>query len=237
MENYSEKIQDYIEGQLEGEDLIQFEAQLLVDDELRNLLSLQKEVHDILSHRVVSKEIELRETLSTVSNNFRHQTAVKVVNFRKWIPILAAACLLVVGALFFFNQSDDLYALPELHSEIVRGQEENVVYENGVKAFNAKDYSVARLQFESLISSNPTQAQYQYYLGLTFLGEENLKSSIEILLPIASGESVFANEAKYYLAIAYHKNSENNKAIELLDQIKTDTSLSEKANRLLNKIN
>lgn len=102
MENQSERIQDYIEGQLEGNDLVQFEAQLAVDDELRNLLALQKEVHDILNRRVMSQEMELRGTIASVANNFRHNPDAKIINIKRIIMVVVVAFTLIVGSLFFF---------------------------------------------------------------------------------------------------------------------------------------
>ncbi|MCI0921618.1 anti-sigma factor family protein [Sphingobacterium rhinopitheci] len=102
MENHSEKIQEYIDGQLDGDDLLQFEAQLAVDDELRNLLALQKEIHDILSQRVVSKEMEFRGTLTEVANNFRYNTAYNVFNIRRLASVFIIVSILLIGALLFF---------------------------------------------------------------------------------------------------------------------------------------
>lgn len=236
MENLSEKIQNYIDGHLEGNDLIQFEAQLAVDIDLRNMLALQKEVQEILNKRVVNKEMELRSTISSVSNNFRHDPNVKVINFKKIVTILAAAAVLIIGSLFVFNGSNELYEMPLMQSEIVRGQEENISYENTVKAFNNRNYAEARVQLESLLKDTPDEIQYAYYLGLTYLGEDNWKLAINKLDPVASGQSVFADEAKYYLAIAYFKNDQPKVAKELLNSLVADDALGKKAKKLLEEI-
>jgi len=101
MENHSEKIQDYIDGYLEGDELIQFEAQLAVDDELRNMCILQKEVHNILNKRVLSKEMELRGNLNSFQNNFRYDCNAKIINFRKLIPVVLGFSVLIGGLLFY----------------------------------------------------------------------------------------------------------------------------------------
>lgn len=101
MENNSEKIQEYIDGQLNGDDLLQFEAQLAVDEELRNLLALQKEVHDILNQRVVSKEMEERGTLTAAFNNFRHNPNANVINIKIVAFVLVTILLLIIGIILF----------------------------------------------------------------------------------------------------------------------------------------
>lgn len=238
MDNLSDKIQDYIDGQLEGNDLLQFEAQLAVDKDLYNLLTLQKEVHDILEKRVVNKEMELRATINTVSNNFRHNPSTKVVELRKIIYYAVAVCALIVGSVFFFNRSNNLYDLPLMSSEIVRGHEESVSYETAVKLFNNKDYMTARIQLESLLGQQEIgQVQLEYYIGLTFIGEKNWQSAIQELEPIALGHSVFAEEAKCYLAIAYLEKGDSEKAKQLLNELSAEGDLGEKAKSLLKKIN
>jgi len=238
MENHSEKIQDYIEGQLVGDELLQFEAQLIVDDELRNLLALQKDVHDILVRRVMSKDMELRGTLSDAENNFRHDPNAKVINIKRIITVLVAACALFIASLFFFNQDNELYELPIMPSEVVRGQEENIAYERAVNAFNAKDYGIARDELTSLLKAEPNQLQYQYYIGLTFIGESKWSDAIANLGPMARGESVFAKDAMYYLALAYYKNHDTKNAKILLEQIVSENgTLGVKAQGLLDEIN
>lgn len=103
MEDHSERIQDYIEGQLIGDDLLWFEAQLIVDDELRNLLALQTEVCEILERRILSPEMEHRATLISSANNFRYSSeSKKVFKLKRLIPILVAASILFIGSLLFF---------------------------------------------------------------------------------------------------------------------------------------
>lgn len=237
MEDHSEKIQDYIEGQLTGDDLLRFEAQLIVDGELRNLLALQTEVYEVLEKRIVSPEMELRATLISSANNFRYSSEPrKVFKFKRLISILVAASILLIGSLFFFNTNNDLFELPVMHSEIVRGQEVNVTYEDAVEAFNSHQYSIARSQLEALLAISPNQAQYQYYLGLTYVGEEKWEKAIHELNPLIAGESVFSEEAKYYLAICYYRSGDAEKAITLLKQITADGELSIRAKKLLAKI-
>ena len=236
MENRIEKIQDYIDGLLVGEELVQFEQQMREDDDLRQEVNLQKEVQGIIQGRLDSNEEPLRANLRnarTLSQSGQRSTKV----YKLYLPIAAAVCVLIFFSLFFLKTNDgSLYDLPAMQSEIVRGQEENVSYENAVKAFNDKSYTEARSMLQSLIATDTMIVQYQYYAALTYFGEGNWPQAIQDLSPIAHGRSIFADEAKYYLAASYSKTHQNEKAIELLNDIPKRGKVGEKADKLLKEL-
>lgn len=235
MENHSEKIQDYIEGLLEGNELTDFEAQMEVDNELRNLVSLQREVYEILNGRLRSEDKLVRQTLSDVNRKYRSKPQAAIIT-KKWWSIVAAACVLIVGSLFFFKGSDNLYELPLMRSEIVRGGESNNSYEKAVYAFNVQNYTAAREQLQALLNKEPEVVQYQYYLALTYVGDKKWDESIDLLTPIANGPSVFSIEANYYLALSYFKNGDKSNSKMCLNKIPDEGKLGEKANALRKKM-
>lgn len=232
MENHSEKIQDYIEGLLEGEELTSFEAQLGVDKELRTMVGLQREVYDILNRRAHQPEGSLRLTLEEVNRHYRSTSHSSKRRLTKWLSISAAACLLVVGSLFFFQGSNELYELPTMRSEVVRGKMENVSYEHAVEAFNAGKYKEAGEILSVLLEKDPEQIQYQYYLGLTYVGRKEWDKAIDRLVPIANGPSVFSTESNYYLALAYYKKGDTDSAKMCLNKIPAEGAIGEKAAKL-----
>ncbi len=236
MENHSEKIQDYIEGLLAGEELTSFEAQLVVDKELRNMVSLQREVYDILNKRTNLQDDSLKLTLAEVNQRYRSSSNSSKWGVKRWLPIVAAACILLVGTLFFFQGSDELYELPMMRSEIVRGKMENASYENAVKAFNAGKYKEASDNLSALLESDPDQVQYQYYFALTYIGSKQWVKAIDLLAPIANGPSVFATESNYYLALAYYEQGDIDSAKMCLNKIPSDGDIAEKAVKLREKM-
>ncbi|TJZ60725.1 hypothetical protein FAZ15_12125 [Sphingobacterium olei] len=234
MKTSEEKIQDYIDGLLQGEELLAFEQELATDLQLREQLNLHREVQSILARRMNSGEDELRTNLHEAAHANRHSESDNKSKslYRILVPILAAACILVVIK-FSLSTSSTLYQLPIMESEIVRGSGEAGKYEDAVIYFNNQSFSEARDILNQLINSDSLNVQYKYYHALTYYGEENWSESIAELETIADGESVFAREATYYLAVAYSKENKNEKAILLLQQIKSDDELGRKANKLL----
>lgn len=100
MENHSERIQNYINGQMVGEELLQFQAQLTIDADLRNMLVLQKEIYEILESRILNEEVEGRCLMNRVSNNFRHETGGYLISFRK-IMIVSFVMITFLLGLFY----------------------------------------------------------------------------------------------------------------------------------------
>src|SRR5690606_9975461 len=101
------------------------------------------EITDLLTRRLSSDEQALRTTLSEVDPKYRRGKG-KVVSWKQWLmPLTAAACILIVVKFVFFPSDTALYKLPEMRSEVVRGNQSSEAdsYEHAVEAFNAKDYS------------------------------------------------------------------------------------------------
>lgn len=235
MEKHSDKIQDYIEGLLDGDELKAFEAQLVIDNELRNLVALQREVHEILNRCIPSQQESQKKTLAEVNQRYGNKSTSSSVGIKRWFPAVVAACILLVGSLFFFKGSDEV-SLPLLRSEIVHGKEENASYEKAVQAFNTKQFAKAEKQLSVLFAQNPAQLQYKYYLALSHIGTKKWEKAIDLLVPIATGPSVFALEANYYLALAYYRKGDLDNAKMCLNKIPTEGELGDKAALLRQKM-
>ncbi|NGM60517.1 hypothetical protein G5B30_01185 [Sphingobacterium sp. SGG-5] len=234
MENKADKIQAYIDGLLTGDELAQFEKWMAEDEELRAEVHAQREVQETIRKRLTSKEDALRANLRQARVGLQTGRKGVVSLYKVYLPVAAAVCLLIFFSIFYLYTDDSyLYDLPAMQSEVVRGQEANVSYENAVQAFNAQSYEEARGILYSLIEADSSVVQYRYYAALTYVGEQNWSQALPELTPIAEGKSIFADEAKYYLALVYHKIDQHEEAKTLLREIPSQGKLGEKAGKLL----
>jgi len=247
MATRDELIQDYIEGRLSAEDRSAFEALLATDGTFREDLRLQSELSGTIAVRLARERdvSALRNSLRQAEDGFRRtagnggQPAKNRVfalsEWKKWaVSVAAAACLLVLGRLFLFAPAE-YYELPQMRSEIVRGDADGAaaVYEDAVRAFNAKDYASATAILRQLARQEPEILQYQYYLGLSLMGERKFQEASDRLLPLADGESIFRQEANYHLAIAYRELARPEEARSRLERIDRKSKVYEKARKLL----
>ncbi|MBD0333059.1 MAG: tetratricopeptide repeat protein, partial [Chitinophagaceae bacterium] len=59
-------------------------------------------------------------------------------------------------------------------------------------------------------------------IGISYLQLNNLSSAISVLAPITVRENNFKQDAEYYLALAYLKNEDYDKALDLMQAIKSN---------------
>ncbi len=236
MKPKDELIQDYIDKVLSAEDKELFDTLYESDNEFRNAVKRQIEMTDLLTRRLSSEEEALRANLTEAET--KHRTG-KVISWKQWLtPLIAAACILIVVKFVFFPSDTALYELPEMRSEIVRGSQNNEAdqYEDAVKAFNDKNYQKSTRILMQLHRADNTILQYQFYLGLSLIGEKKFDDAQMSLLPIAEGESVFQQEANYYLGIALVELGQTEQAKERLSNIDPSAKIYEKAKKLLDSI-
>lgn len=238
MKSREELIQDYIDNVLSADDKQLFDKLYESDAEFRAELKSQEEMVDLLTHRLSSDEQTLRMSLTDAEAKYRKGKG-KVVSWKQWLmPLAAAACILIVVKFVFFPSDITLYELPEMRSEIVRGNQNNEAdrYEHAVEAFNAKDYRESTSILLDLHQTDKTILQYQFYLGLSLIGEKKFNEAARYLSPLADGESVFQQEASYYVAIALTESGQTEQARQRLSNIDPSSKIYEKAKKLLDSI-
>lgn len=236
MKSREELIQDYIDNVLSAEDKRQFDILYENDAEFRAELRLQEELTEVVRRRLSSEEETLRANLVEVETTHRKG---KLISWKQWlIPLAAAACVLIVVKFIFFQSDTALYALPEMQSGVVRGNQNNEAndYERAVEAFNAKDYRKSTSILLDLYQTDQTILQYQFYLGLSLIGEKKFDQATRYLSPLADGESVFRQEANYYVAVILTESGRREEAKKRLSDIEQSAKIYDKAQKLLDKI-
>lgn len=242
MKSKEELIQDFIDGTLAEEDKLLFNHCWENDSDFREQLAVQQDIHQILKSRLSEESDALRKNLVIAAKEVRQGTR----HIRSWktnvITFVAAACVLILASLFLFPRENSLYELPQMRSEIVRGStdmEDNSAsqrYEEAVEAFNKGLYNKSTKLLSDLQVENPEVSQYQYYHGLSLLGEMKYSNASSLLAELAQGESVFKNEALYYVAIAYYKEGRMDDAILSLEMVPENAAVYDKAQLLLKTI-
>lgn len=257
MKTKEEIIQDYLDQKLSSEDQAIFDDLIQNDAEFRKELKVQTELHTIIKNRLSEESQHLRQQLKDVEKQFRmeDETTTGTIRqlhprnessasrgvFKRYIPYLAAACVLIIAGLFFFpfsNTNTSPYSMPTMRSEIVRGDmsTENQTYEKAVEAFNAGKYKKSSEILAQLIQNEPDIVQYQFYYGLSLVGEQKYAESIPTLEELSSGLSVYKNDAMYYLAISLYETGKMEEAKQYISQIPKYADKYNDAQILLKKI-
>lgn len=172
-ERIYELIDKYLNGELKGQELIDFEKQIETIPQLKDEIKIQQE---LLTHfeggvlEVEESDIHLQEFLeSDDAKNFQQQLNQTLAQHKKqnqstdkpneakvrklgWKPIAVAASLLLLVGFFYMNNLDSGMSSQELFAEyskheplamVTKGSTDDAIAEIE-KTFNAKDYQKAK---------------------------------------------------------------------------------------------
>ena len=249
MENFDHiAIDKYLNKELTKEELVLFNDKLKTDKDFAEEVKLYQEIENTLTTRVSNykDENDLRNTLEDLGAEFvskklekRDEKKVsKVFSLQKYSKYLVAASLVLFATLFFFNNGKPSYADFANHDTIdvvFRGNTNNhlVLAEN---AFNAKDYKTAEKELRAVLFINSTKVELQMYLGVCLLEQNYFDKAESIFNRIKDGNSIYKNNATWYLALSKLKQKDYVSCKTYLEMIPKDAEDYENAKKLLKKL-
>ncbi len=228
---------------------------LLFNELLQNDKEFKKE---FLFENDLKKAISFnqREELKTKLQGFEHniQKNSKVIRLsKKWL--VAASIILLIGLGFFFIKSSFYPSSEKLYAQnfkpyrniiqpIVRGESANTIEYLAFLAYENNNYHKAINLFNSIDSQDATYVSF--YKAMCYLSLDKPSEAINLLLPITMLSNLEGNNKKlsekadWYLALAYLKTDEKNRAISLFSTIAnhpTKTCKKEESKILLEYLN
>lgn len=104
--------------------------------------------------------------------------------------------------------------------------------------YEAKDFSKSIEAFENILSKNPQNEVAAFFVGLSYLENENLTKSINHLETVRINSGNYYEAATWYLALAYLKAEQIDRTKELLEDLTKvkDDYYVEKAQALLKEL-
>ncbi|MBI5539664.1 MAG: tetratricopeptide repeat protein [Bacteroidia bacterium] len=237
-------IERYLDGELQGDDLINFELQLKTDKELAQDCFLQKEIRAAFSNRDV---YELRNQLSEISKEFKKEKQIK--RFKKWVFLYAACAILVIAVISticIFNKSntnDELYATYFERYDagtITRGaQKTNTdIYTQALRAYDLEKYYEAIELFKLIPDTSDFYTNKEYFTGLSYMSLQGFNDAIKHFENVISdNQSIFHENAVWYSGLCYLKLNQTQKAIiHFRKLLNKDCYLNKRASEILEKL-
>lgn len=230
----------YLQGELTVDEKDNFEKQLAEDPELNAAFETFKEMHLQLENKFgLETEREVFEqNLTRISDKYFKKKKTKVVSMKPWYYAAAASVVIMFG-LFFFqydqNPSFKEYNNPESAYFTERGVAEETL-KKAEDDFNGKRYSKAIVLFEEILKENNSQ-EIQYFYGISLLEESHYKKAETVFNELISGNSVFKEKAKWYLALSKLKQRDYKSCKEILLTISQDFENYEDVEQLLEELN
>ncbi|MBC7915008.1 MAG: hypothetical protein H7Y07_12895 [Pyrinomonadaceae bacterium] len=228
-EQSPEKLIQYLDGELMGKELTDFEQGVAENS------AMQAELNNLILTREAIKSYGLKTQVASVHQEMMEELNKKIITIPKSnkvrslyrMPLNIAASLLVIMLSVGFYQYitisgskvfNENYSSYEL--SISRGDD------NGISKIETA-YSNGRLNVviaEFIKLKNPN-AKDNFLAGQAYLSNNQMNESIrcfEHVLANGSAENDFKDDTEYYLALSYLRNNEPLKAEPILKKINKD---------------
>ncbi len=218
-EDHTEKIEQYLDGELTGGELQQFEKELKENEELAAEYRLQKEIRAVLSDK---DTMELREKLINIRNNYKTPERKR----RKLVIIYAAAAsfiaLIFVSYYFIFCESysnDDLYRK-------YYGHVDSGIYSRGTEVSPENDFNTALKEYENgkykeainrfgkISDTSEYYMAASFFTALSFMETQQFGEAIVHFQIIGDNpECVYYEDAVWFSGLCYLKADNTAKAV------------------------
>jgi len=244
----SEWVQRYLEGELSGQELLDFEQHLAKDSELQTML----EEHKILAGGIryhartqVWDKIKALEALAEAEDTSKRLSG-NSNKFLYW-SVAAAVAVLLVSVVYFVNRNQpvdtgQLFAenfepYPALAYAPQRSDTSFAsMMEEAFGAYSNGDYTAAIPLFEEILAQNE-ETMVWFYLGNAYLAEGQSEQAIAAFQKFLQIKTALTYQGKWYLSLAYLSNDQLPDAEKYLKDISVSSSAySNKASLLLKKI-
>lgn len=247
-----EKIESYLNGELAGEELQQFEAQLAADPALREQLLLYQNIESEMKQQHIGKEGEtqLRQTLTELNSQYftSSGTSAEVISIKSrkryiW-PAAAAAILIVcmVGYWLVFRQGDTdkkLYARYAVHQPISQQRgagDSSRLLQEAIVFYNQKEYINALPGLLQYTDKDRSDGELILAAGICELETERYPEALNTFDYLAANHPVFVNQAIWYKALVYLKKKDIPACKKLLQSIPANADTYKKAQELFQKL-
>lgn len=206
-------IQDYLHNRMNPKQKSDFEKLLIKDNELKKSFEEHKAVFNAF------KMNESKRLKGNLAAHEKHISSKKRFIFKPIIYAIAATFIVLLGSSVYFNFfKQDLYdkyfeTFPNVYQPIVRGDSDErlkafMYYENN-------KFIEAQHEFKFILK-NEENANIRFYLGLSYLNNNQFKQAITEFEKLNDTNFAFSAETLWYNALAEIKLENKLKAKKIL---------------------
>jgi hypothetical protein len=176
-----------------------------------------------------------KENLKSISNDHFKASKPKVIAFKPWIYLVAAAVAVLIG-LFLFNPNpnfEDFNQYENAYFTERGGIDKNL--KQAEEVFNAKNYKAAIPFFEAVLKEKKTP-EIQYFYGISLLEANRIQEAEAVFNELKSGTSIYKNKAIWSLALSKLKQKDYKSCKEILLTIPSDYEDYDQVQELLKEL-
>lgn len=227
----------YLNGQLSGETQVAFDKALESDSAFADKVKAgELAIVGLKSHYIERRIAEIKKKVDGGAK-------IKTISwYRRPLAIAASIGLLIVAGIVAYlniNQTS-LYQQYAEHPRLAITQmssDGSYDLSKAETAFNTGDYTTARTELTSYLTTNPNDTLALFYQGIGFLELNEFPEALRIFTTIGNGQSDFQALGQWYLALTYLKQEDEVRTQQILQEITVDSEKYNDAQALLKKLN
>lgn len=242
--DYTEIIEKYLDGELTGEELENFQKALESDEELAPELKLHEDIQKAISQTDV---IELRENIAkTIQNAGDGKKRISIRN--TWL--VAASVIVLTGTTlavwFIMNGSGSneklfsMYYYTEEAPAYTRSGAgvSGKIFENAMQLYENRKYEKAIPEIKKVLEKDKDNFTARFFLGMSFIETSQLDDAIIVFKGIIDhNDNLYLDKAAWYLGLCYLRSGEKDKALKKFQNIIDSKSFyANKAEKILKEL-
>lgn len=242
-----ELIERYIDGELEEQELKNFEKLLAANSDVMRDYKLSLDIN----HSIIEDDVmQLRETLNYMyDSEYKVKRLSNTFTRRKLFYAAASIALIMATGGLVKNMSFNHVNTADLFEKYYQPYEVSVTYRSGntevdkvflkaLQKYEEQDFEQAMLLFEQLLELKDKDMAVNLYSGISYMEEEKYQNASRSFSKIIDDkDNLFVEQAKWYLALCYVVTNEaENAKVLLKDLVKDDSYYKKDARKLLREI-
>lgn len=160
---------------------------------------------------------------------------VKRMAFRKWLPYVAAACLLLAVATYSFYSRDNLHQLAADHVKSLTHVYQNMGvadnFQQGIFEYNERNYDKALVLLKDVYRANPDNSDAKKYIGQAYLLKKDYDQALVHFDELSRRKDLITNPGVFLKAVTLlerNKQGDKEAAKALLEQVAHGNGLAHK---------
>lgn len=242
-----DRIEDFLDGDLNQEQLKEFEQNLLDDSDLQMELDLHQEIDEAIMETDI---MDLRSKLEAIETPPTPSRKRKLKFLTKWNIAAASLALIIgLGSLMYIFNDKSTYSNDQIFSNYYKPY--NVVVNtrsadatvdnllmNAVNSYESKDYRTALTLFKQILDKDSTNITSNFYSGISNIEiNEYSKANKNFTRVIKHKNNLFIEQSEWYLGFCYLMTNEKDKALKQFHVIAQGNSFYKtKALEIINRL-
>lgn len=204
-----ETVERYLNQTMPLDERQTFENRLATDTDLKT------RVEEIKTLILGIETQALKEKLDQFHNEIPNaDKETKVISFNYKKLLVAASVVIALGMFWYYGENSNTKLYNKYYSQdpglpTTMGTQDNYEFYNAMVSYKRKEYDTAISKWESLLLKKPENDTLNYFIGSAYLAKEKENKAISYLAKATEfKQSIFINEAYYYLGLAYLKTNQ-----------------------------